>query len=92
MNTENKIHASTDNASQSANNFVQSLFDLGTEWAVLGISFGREALERSAKSLSLAAKTLSTVSAELEKKMAPVAPKATVVADYDTPPEPPAAA
>ena len=80
MNTESKH---TDDSTET---FVRSLVDLGTEWAVLGISFGKEALERSARSLELAAKTLSTVSAGLEKKRAHVdAPPSTDSHEDDGP-------
>ena len=50
--------------------FVQSLVDLGAEWAMFGISIGKDALVRSAKSLELAAKSLGTISEQLEKKLA----------------------
>jgi hypothetical protein len=63
MNTETKSTRATENE------LVRSLVDLGTEWAVLGLSFGTQALERSAKSIALAAKTLDTLSRSLEKKV-----------------------
>src|SRR4051812_30898608 len=63
MNTETKSTRATENE------LVRSLVDLGTEWAVLGLSFGTQALERSAKSIALAAKTLDTISRSLEKKV-----------------------
>jgi hypothetical protein len=78
MNTENKSHESTET-------FVQSLVDIGTEWAVFGISFGKEALEKTARSLELAAKTLSTVSTQLEKKLAHAPEGDTVVVEPDPP-------
>jgi hypothetical protein len=67
MNTETKSTRHTENE------LVRSLVDLGTEWAVLGLSFGTQALERSAKSIALAAKTLDTISRTLEKKPEPQA-------------------
>ena len=66
MNTENHAEKST-----AQNEIVQSLIGLGAEWAALGLSFGTQALERSAKSLALAAKTLETISRSIEKKAAP---------------------
>ena len=67
MNTHNDSnHKSTQKIADSE--LVQSLVELGTEWAVLGISFGTQALPRSAKSLELAAKTLNTLSRTLERK------------------------
>jgi hypothetical protein len=68
-NTENHTNAAFDRT--AVETLTESLVELGTEWAVLGISFGTQALERSAKSLSLAAKTLSTISEALERKTAP---------------------
>jgi hypothetical protein len=53
------------------NEFVQSLVDLGTEWVALGISFGTQALERSARSLELAARSLDTISKGLDRKVQP---------------------
>lgn len=47
-----------------------SLVGLGGEWAALGLSFGTQALERSARSRELAAKTLSTLSHALEQRTA----------------------
>jgi hypothetical protein len=62
MNTENQNVSKPDH-----HELVQSLLDLGAEWAKLGISFGTQALERSAKSLQLAAKTLETISKSFDK-------------------------
>lgn len=53
---------------QPRNEFVQSLVDLGTEWVALGISFGTQALERSARSLELAARSLDTISKGLDRR------------------------
>lgn len=58
----------TENPTPSRNEFVQSLVDLGTEWVALGISFGTQALERSAKSLELAARSLDTISKGLDRR------------------------
>jgi hypothetical protein len=69
MNTEN----TTENTTR--NEFVQSLVDLGTEWAALGISFGTQALERSAKTLSLAARSLDAISKGLDRRPGPSTPK-----------------
>lgn len=69
----------TENNSPARNEFVQSLVDLGTEWVALGISFGTQALERSAKSLELAARSLDTISKGLDRR--PTRPEAAKPAD-----------
>jgi hypothetical protein len=71
MNTENHDKSTARDAAH--HEIVQSLIGLGAEWAALGLSFGTQALERSAKSLTLAAKTLETITRTLEKKAAPEA-------------------
>jgi len=69
MNTQQeKNHDHSDIDRNAVESIRQSIVDLGTEWAVLGISFGTQALERSAQSLTLVAKTLSTLSEALERK------------------------
>ncbi|MFO0616239.1 MAG: hypothetical protein U0414_26835 [Polyangiaceae bacterium] len=67
------MNAPTENRTPARNEFVQSLVDLGTEWVALGISFGTQALERSAKSLELAARSLDTISKGLERRPRPTA-------------------
>lgn len=62
------------NDAQPKNEFVQSLVDLGTEWVALGISFGTQALERSARSLELAARSLDTISKGLDRRTRADAP------------------
>jgi len=84
MNTnQNETHAPKNHAP-----IVQSLVDLGAEWAALGIQFGTQAIERSAKSLELLAKTLQTVSDGLVKKPAE---RAQTSAEKAAPEVPPAA-
>lgn len=56
-----------DEVTDATRPFFEALVDLGTEWAALGISFGVQALDRSARSLKLASKTLALVSRKLEE-------------------------
>ncbi len=61
---------------------VEQLVGIGSEWAVFGLQCGQTALERSARSLRLAARTLSTLSRSIERK--------THIADEEAPPAEPA--
>lgn len=48
--------------------FVEQLVGIGSEWAVFGLHCGTTALEKSARTLRLAARTLSTLSRSIEEK------------------------
>lgn len=66
--TEVEAVPQNDDAQREASRpFLESIVDLGAEWAALGISFGVQALDRSARSLKLASKTLALVSRKLEE-------------------------
>ena len=47
---------------------VDTIFDIGTEWAALGLKAGKAALEQSAKTLESTAKALDGFARDLEKK------------------------
>src|SRR5688572_23814141 len=47
---------------------VEQLVGIGSEWAVFGLHCGTTALEKSARTLRLAARTLSTLSRSIEEK------------------------
>jgi hypothetical protein len=57
---------STTDASKSS--LVDTIFDIGTEWAALGLKAGKAALEQSAKTLETTAKALDGFARELERK------------------------
>ncbi len=53
---------------EQASSIVDTIFDLGVGWAAMGLKFGKEALQQSAKTLEQTAKTLESLAKELEKK------------------------
>ena len=60
----------TNTETTAKSSLVDTLFDVGTGWAVQGLTFGKIALEQSAKTLEKTAKALETLATELEKKEA----------------------
>ncbi len=47
---------------------VDAVFDIGTQWAALGLNLGKVALEQSARTLEATAKSLEVLAKELEAK------------------------
>jgi hypothetical protein len=60
----------TTSTETTKSSLVDTLFDVGTGWAVQGLTYGKVALEQSAKTLEKTAKALETLATELEKKEA----------------------
>ncbi len=81
----------SENAKQTCGTLLHTLAGLGSTWAAYGLKIGKMALEQSADALGKTAHTLDTLASELEKKAAPEAPQADVVADAPKGEEPPAA-
>lgn len=67
--------------------FVEQLVGIGSEWAVFGLHCGTTALEKSARTLRLAARTLSTLSRSIEEKggLKPTDEEETAPADAGAP-------
>lgn len=59
MNTQTNENAAT--------SIVDTLTSLGGEWARFGLEIGAQAIERSARTLTLAAKSLSAIAEALPK-------------------------
>jgi hypothetical protein len=60
--------ASTETTTDAKSSLVDAIFDIGTEWATLGLKAGKAALEQSAKTLETTARALDGFARELEKK------------------------
>jgi hypothetical protein len=66
--TETTTQAPATNETEPTSSLVDTLFDLGTSWATVGLKAGKAALEQSAKALEATARALNDVAVELEKK------------------------
>jgi hypothetical protein len=65
--TTTQAPKSTDTTDDKSS-LVDTIFDIGTGWAALGLKAGKAALEQSAKTLETTAKALDGFAKELEKK------------------------
>ena len=75
MNTQSNENAAT--------SIVDTLSSLGGEWARFGLEIGAQAIERSARTLALAAKSLSAIADALPKPPSTQAPAAAAAAPLD---------
>lgn len=55
--------------SNESERLVDSLVGIGAEWAVFGLQVATSALERSARSMRLAARSLGTIARAIEPKV-----------------------
>lgn len=64
METQTNTPTSTEN-----DRLVDSLVGIGAEWAIFGLQCATSALERSARSMRLAARSLGTLARAIEPKV-----------------------